>query len=356
MKACYLGMGAYQGAAPGLEVWPAAPAHCDPRIGADSLERTLALCEKAEALGFDWVSVAEHHYVPYMMTPNPAIMAGALSQRVKRAKIALLGPLVPLSNPVRLAEELAMIDALSGGRLIVLFLRGTPNEFGAYGTPPERTRSMTQEGIDLILKAWREDQPFAWHGENYNFDTVSVWPRVVQNPGPLVYGSGNSDESVAFAASRRIGIAFSFAPPEAIAYWVELYRREAAKHNWTPTPEHVIYRSIAYVTPSDEQANADTAAFFGAKAQEQARFHQETLGGPPVNDLIIARPYLLGSPPTVLNALDALREIGVGIVDMVFSIGDHEQQVAAMQVFAREVLPIIQKWDATRFQRPLSAA
>src|SRR3546814_1449397 len=63
-----------------------------------------------------------------MMTPNPAVMAAALTQRVKRAKIALLGPLVPLSNPVRLVEELAMLDAMSGGRLVVLFLRGTPNE------------------------------------------------------------------------------------------------------------------------------------------------------------------------------------------------------------------------------------
>src|SRR3546814_10599102 len=94
-----------------------------------------------------------------MMTPNPAVMAAALTQRVKRAKIALLGPLVPLSNPVRLAEELAMLDAMSGGRLVVLFLRGTPNEHHTYDTPAEKTRGMTQEGIDLILKAWQEDEP-----------------------------------------------------------------------------------------------------------------------------------------------------------------------------------------------------
>src|SRR3546814_15409030 len=78
-----------------------------------------------------------------MMTPNPAVMAAALTKRVKRAKIALLGPLVPLSNPVRLAEELAMLDAMSGGRLVVLFLRGTPNEHHTYDKPAEKTRGMT---------------------------------------------------------------------------------------------------------------------------------------------------------------------------------------------------------------------
>src|SRR3546814_9274396 len=127
--------------------------YCDPAIEHASIERTLTLCEKADALGFDWVSVSEHHYAPYMMTPNPAVMAAALTQRVKRAKIELLGPLVPLSNPVRLAEELAMLDAMSGGRLVVLFLRGTPNEHHTYDTPAEKTRGMPQEGIDLILRS-----------------------------------------------------------------------------------------------------------------------------------------------------------------------------------------------------------
>src|SRR3546814_6618147 len=130
-----------------------------------------------------------------MMTPNPAVIAAALTQRVKRAKIALLGPLVPLINPVRLAEELAMLDAMSGGRLVVLFLRGTPNEHHTYDTPAEKTRGMTPEGIDLILKAWQEDEPFDWKGENYDFSTISIWQRVMQKPHTVVSDSGNSERS-----------------------------------------------------------------------------------------------------------------------------------------------------------------
>src|SRR3546814_11723877 len=110
MKVSYLGMTGYDRPAPGFEVWPAPSTYCDPAIAHASIERTLTLCEKADALGFDWVSVSEHHYAPYMMTLNPAVMAAALTQRVKRAKHALLGPLVLLSNTVGLAEEFAILD------------------------------------------------------------------------------------------------------------------------------------------------------------------------------------------------------------------------------------------------------
>src|SRR6202161_716806 len=153
-------MTAYDGPAPGLEIWPASPHHCDPGIAQASFAHTLAMCARADALGFDWVSISEHHYAPYIMTPNPVVMAAAISQVVKRAKIALLGPLLPLSNPIRVAEEVAMLDSLSGGRVVVLFLRGTPNEQKTFGTVGD-TRGMTQEGIDLIRRAWTDLEPFA---------------------------------------------------------------------------------------------------------------------------------------------------------------------------------------------------
>src|SRR5690606_10934829 len=167
---------------------------------------------------------------------------------------ALLGPLVPLNNPVRIAEAISMLDTLTGGRVVTLFLRGTPNEFNTYDTPQRDTRGMTQEGIDLILKAWREEEPGAWHGKHYNFSTVAVWPRIQQFPHPPIYGSGNSAESVVFAAQRKIGIAFSFAPPEAVKKWVTLYRQEAATAGWEPSPEHVLYRGLTHVDESDTYA------------------------------------------------------------------------------------------------------
>jgi alkanesulfonate monooxygenase SsuD/methylene tetrahydromethanopterin reductase-like flavin-dependent oxidoreductase (luciferase family) len=351
MKVSYLGMTSYEGPAPGIEIWPAASSFCDPQIAAASMQRTIGLCAKADALGFDWVSVSEHHYAPYMMTPNPIVMAAALTQHVKRAKIALLGPLVPLSNPVRLAEEIAMLDCLSGGRVVVLFLRGTPNEHNTYDTPGAKTRGMTEEGIDLIRKAWQETKPFSWTGEHYQFKTISVWPRVVQQPHPPIYGSGNSKESVITAARKRMGIAFSFMPPEACQQMITLYHAEAAKAGWQPTSDDVIYRGLTYIADTDEQAQADMGAYFGARAAEQAKLQSSTMGGPPVVPLIL-QPYFVGGATTVLERFKALYDVGVGVVDTVFTIGSHEQQVASIERFGKQLLPTLKSWQTQRTDQP----
>lgn len=328
----------YDGPAPGLEIWPAEPAYCKRDVARASFNHAIKMARRADALGFDWVSVSEHHYAPYIQTPNPCVMAAALSQATKRAKIALLGPLVPLCNPVRLAEEIAMLDMLSGGRIVVLFLRGTPNEHRTYDSDAEATRAMTQEGIDLIIKAWTTDEPFSWEGDQYQFSTVSVWPRTVQMPHPVIYGSGNSEESVRFAATRRMGIAFSFAPPEVVQSWEKLFREEAGKAGWEPGPEHVIYRGIAYAAESDEQALAETGAFFGRKMAEQAQIQQRTLGGPPVVPLV-SEPYFVGGPETLKGRLETLRDCGVGVVDLAWGIGDPVQREASLARFAADVLP-----------------
>lgn len=334
-------MTGYDGPAPGLEIWPARPAFCDRDIARASFAHSIAMARKADALGFDWVSVSEHHYAPYILTPNPCLMAAALSQVTTRAKIALLGPLVPLVNPVRLAEEIAMLDQLSGGRVIALFLRGTPNEHRTYDNDPATTRGMTQEGIDLIRKAWTDEEAFAWQGEHFRFGTVAVWPRCVQLPHPPIYGSGNSEESVRFAAERRMGIAFSFAPVDVVADWVKLYHAEAAKAGWQPGPDQVIYRGIAYAAPTDAQAQAEMGAFFGRKTAEQAQVQQETMGGPPVVPLI-TEPYFVGGPETLKGRFETLRDCGVGVVDLAWGIGDPAQREASMDCFASNVLPAAQ--------------
>lgn len=342
MKVSYLAMTAYEGPAPGLETWPVAPRFCEPKTSRQSVANTVAMAQLAEELGFDWISIAEHHYAAYMMTPNPIVMASALSQVVKKAKIALLGPLVPLNNPIRLAEEVAMLDNLSNGRVVVLFLRGTPNEHNTYDTPKEDTRGMTQEGIDLIMKAWREEEPFSWQGKHYQFSQVAVWPRIQQYPHPPMYGSGNSDESIVFAAKRKMGIAFSFAPLDIVAKWVALYREECAKAGWQPGAENILYRGIACVGETDEQAQAIFQSYLGVKAEEKALMQSQSMGGPPVNDLIM-EPYFLGGVDKIIERFRALHDCGVGVVDMGFSIGNIEQQKTSLRVFANKVLPIIRR-------------
>src|SRR5579871_5377980 len=255
MKLSLLAAGSYEGRV-AERAWPVAPSACDPEIARRSLTDNLELARHADAAGFDWVSVSEHHFGPIMLTPNPLVWAGALTQVVRRANIALLGPVLPLNNPVRVAEEVAMLDAMSGGRIIVLFLRGVPNEMRTYGgdEPPD-PRGATQEGIDLILKAWTAPEPFGWDGEHHRYGLVSIWPQPFQKPHPPVFGSGNSEDSVVFAAQRRLGLAISFAPVEQVARAVSRYRAEAEKAGWSPTADHVLYRAVAQVSENETTAS-----------------------------------------------------------------------------------------------------
>src|SRR5438270_413392 len=152
-----------------------------------SMEISLEQFQLADELGFDWVTVAEHHYAPMSLTPNPMVIAGALTQRVKKAKIALLGANIPILNPVRVAEEFAMLDTLTGGRVVAGMLRGTSNEYVTYAVSPAESRARFEEALDLIVHAWTEQQPFGWQGRYYEYRPISIWARRSQLPHPPIY-------------------------------------------------------------------------------------------------------------------------------------------------------------------------
>ena len=96
----------------------------------------------------------------------------------------MLGPIVSHINPVRIAEEMALLDNLLPGRLVVGLLRGTTGEYLSYGLNPTEARERTTEAMELILKAWTEPQPFGWQGRYFQFRGVAVWPRPATDPHP----------------------------------------------------------------------------------------------------------------------------------------------------------------------------
>jgi alkanesulfonate monooxygenase SsuD/methylene tetrahydromethanopterin reductase-like flavin-dependent oxidoreductase (luciferase family) len=319
MKLSLLCAASYEGAVAD-RAWPVPSSACDPQVAQRSLTDNLELARRADERGFDWVSVSEHHYGPIMLTPNPLVWAGALSQVVRRANIALLGPVMPLNNPVRVAEEVAMLDAITGGRIVVLFLRGVPVELRTYsGDQPADPRGATQEGIDLILKAWTEPKPFEWQGEHHRYGLVSIWPQPVQKPHPPVFGSGNSEESVVFAAQRRLGLAISFAPVEQVGKMVALYRAEAEKAGWSPGPDQVLYRAVAQIYESDVAALS------------------------PAGGEGIFRPFFHGGPKQVLGQIEGLRDAGVGVIDMAFAAIGHARATASVDILAEAVLPTMRE-------------
>ena len=135
--------------------WPVPSGAYDREAGARAYRGMIERLEYVEELGFDWISVSEHHYSPRILTPAPIVSASYIAARLQKIKIALLGPIVPQSNPVRVAEELAMLDTLAQGRLVVGLLRGTTNEYLTYDLNPAEARERTDEGMELILRAWR---------------------------------------------------------------------------------------------------------------------------------------------------------------------------------------------------------
>src|SRR5579863_6504661 len=209
MKASLFCATRYMGPAP-HDIWPLSGEYYSSDAGVQSMETTFQQFRCADECGFDWGTVAEHHYSGFSMTPNPMVFAGALAQVVQRAKIAVLGPTLPILNPVRVAEELAMLDAMTGGRIIAGLMRGTPNEYVTYNINPSESRARFAEALEIIRCAWTEPQPFGWQGRYYQYRAISIWPRPVQQPHPPIYISGSSPEAGELAARNRIGLGFAF--------------------------------------------------------------------------------------------------------------------------------------------------
>ena len=134
----------------------------------------------------------EHHQNIYGLMPSPNLIAAALSQRTKRGKIVILGNLLPLHlNPLRVAEEYAMLDNMSDGRLIAGFAPGSGPETFNYDVPSAPSRGQFWEAVDLIHRAWTEAGPFACEGRHYPLRYVNPWPRPTQQPHPPIWIPGS---------------------------------------------------------------------------------------------------------------------------------------------------------------------
>jgi alkanesulfonate monooxygenase SsuD/methylene tetrahydromethanopterin reductase-like flavin-dependent oxidoreductase (luciferase family) len=332
------------------------PAAYDAEAGAAAYQGMIDRLRYVEELGFDWISVSEHHYSPRILTPNTAVSASFLAARSQKITIAVLGPIVSQSNPVQVAEELAMLDNLAEGRLVVGLLRGTTNEYLTFGLNPAEARERTTEGMELILKAWTEPQPFGWQGRHYQFRTVSVWPRPLQQPLPPTYSLGTSRESCEFAARHHIGLGVSFAPFEIVSKSTRYYREECARRGWEPTPEQMLYRANILIAETDEEAQEllekqrrgpapfpMRAGVRDALLQLDSRNVAGEARTPNVGGVLPTSFY--GSPDTVVEQIKRCREeVGVGVLDLAFQnpgAADTGRLLHSLELFADKVLPRI---------------
>jgi alkanesulfonate monooxygenase SsuD/methylene tetrahydromethanopterin reductase-like flavin-dependent oxidoreductase (luciferase family) len=254
MQASYLGAMGYAQRYNFPTTWPIPPVYHDPETSVRSYQEGMEECQLAEEMGFEWVSFSEHHYSGRIATGTPAVMAAAVAERCKKAKIAMLGHLLTLNNPVRVAEERGLLDNLTNGRLVIGFLRGTPNEDQTYSVNPAEGRERLLEGMALVIKALTEPQPFSWEGRYYQFRTVSVWPRPVQQPLPPMVVATRSDDMLQYAARHKMGLAVSFVPVDQMARVAKKYYAWCDEAGWQPTPDQVVYRASILLAETDRQA------------------------------------------------------------------------------------------------------
>ena len=323
----------------------------------------------AESCGFDWVGCNEHHFSPYGLMSNCNLVGAQLAYRTKSIGLAMLGNLVPLLNPIRVAEEYAMLDCMSGGRLVAGFVRGIPHEYIAYNVDPSQSRGRMREAVELIIKCWTEPEPFGWEGEHFQFPSISIWPKPYQKPMPRMLMSASNEESAEFVGRYPAMMGMTLIPDLGVARRaIDVYRDTAKAHGHAITAEHVLTGHHTCIADSDEEAREQmrgALAYFhkvlmrpqqeaqalvvqGTRFFEKAelgqRFTQrlETLKERTLEDQIEAGTVLCGSPETVVEQIRNInRALGNGRINMNMKIGKMPDSVVrrGMELFRDRVLP-----------------
>jgi len=235
----------------------------NPEIAVRTYEEHLSAWAEAETLGFDGIAVNEHHGTPYGLMNSPNLLVASIAQRTKRMKILTYGNLLPIHEPLRLAEELAMLDCLSNGRLIAGIARGAPREYRVYNIPASESRARFEECYEIMQKAWTEES-FSYEGKFHSYKDVAIWPRPVQQPHPPVWiPATGTRETIEWAAARNIGITPGVTRQGTVREdIIRHYAKCQAQHGRKVTPQHFNLMIDCYVADSKVQAVKEYAPYY----------------------------------------------------------------------------------------------
>ena len=342
----------------------------DPKRGHAYYQRHLRLLSLAEDLGFDGLAINEHHNTIFSMTPAVSVMGGALVARTKRAKILVAGVPLNLCYPNRLAEEYAMLDVLSEGRMEYAFPLGTGMEYwaNAGAVNPTTARARFRESLDIVLQAWTQDGPTRYDGEFYSYRYLNPWPRPYQQPHPKIFvvGSG-SRETVELAVEYNAGYSVVFTPIESQLRAFDYMRELAAQKGRTVDSDDLIVVVMAYVADSDEEALRDLRPYverfyswqhrvppkfllppgyvstpeFLRRVSDAALSHGHN---PSWEDMVAIMRIACGSPDTVADTLVKwCEDAGCSRLNLIFELSDMPEWkvVRSATLFADEVIPRI---------------
>jgi alkanesulfonate monooxygenase SsuD/methylene tetrahydromethanopterin reductase-like flavin-dependent oxidoreductase (luciferase family) len=370
-------------------VWVDVPSSLfDPAKGHQSYMDYLDELEYAESVGFDGICVNEHHQNAYGLMPSPNLMAAALTRRTSRAKLVLMGNSVALYNPpIRVAEEMAMLDVMSNGRLVAGFPVGTPQDtVYAYGQSPATLREKYREGVNLIMRAWREPDVFSFNGKYTQLRYVNVWPRPMQKPNPPVWVPGGASVETwdwcvenDFLYANLSYFGYLEAKKVLDGFW-----KTVERHKVEPNPYRAGFLQFVGVADSDAEAErlyAEHAQYFyrnclhvyggyvnppGYTSAATIRAGIESqvarivgragaraeLANMKWKDFIDRGYVVAGSPDTVVDRLnDLIDTLNIGHLMLLLHFGNMPRETTLYNTsrFAKEIIPRLKnrfsEWD-----------
>ena len=336
------------------------------RTDVEVYEDILKGAELAEELGFDSVWIAEHAFSEHSIISSPHSLLAAIAARTKRVKIGVACTIVPWHAPLRLAQDLATIDIISGGRVVVGIGRGyQKREFDVYGIDIAESRDRFVEGMDIAIKAWTEER-FAYDGKFFSFPEVMVIPKPVQQPHPpIMMAVTHSPESVEIAVSNRwglftVGSSFFPASPDSDQNLISLYHRRMIEEGVAPEDIQISAVRNVYVSPTDQEAidlllprlewAGDMGKYLRSPVAEMAavglRGYENYVRDPFIEpDLLAERGKegmaAIGGPEKVTGAIRELEDNHVNNFISYLDVGglDYGQVSSSMRLFSEKVMP-----------------
>lgn len=349
-------------------------------IGAQLYNRYLDEKLYAEEVGFDGLMLNEHHSMPGCMQGVTNVQAAILARQTKRVKLAILGNLVPLwDDPLWIAEQVAMIDMISGGRIVSGWVRGGGRESITHNANPTYNWERFQEAHDFIVKCWTVPGPWRWEGKHYSYRYVNPWAMPLQKPHPPIWVPGTgSRETVIWAAERAIPY-MSFATQlDLTKDLFSLYHQTASESSFKSGSQNVGYNWKVHVDETEDLAYEVGKKFLAGVSNPFIAGTQGAVLNPAVATLpglspssgrprgaprqqrpagfaVTRAPYdeqlknytiVAGTPSTVIPKVrHVLEYLRIGTV--FFWDGDgsmtHEDQMRSLRLMGQEVIPAVRE-------------
>ena len=322
---------------------------------AEAFDESFQQVEEAERLGMDSVWLAEHHFTPdRSVLASPIVIASSIATRTRQIRIGLAVQVLPLTNPLRLAEEAATVDHISKGRFDFGVGRsGLTRYYQGYNVPYEESRSRFLEALDIITKAWRQEQ-FSHAGHHFSFQNVTVVPKPYQKPHPPIRVALASPETFALIGGMGHAVFISANTPiPQLQERLALYRQARQEAGHTGAAD-IALRIPAYVAETAERAYSEPEAstmhaihyaateLIRTVANPEGAARIQRLASTPYDDILKQR-VMYGTPEAIVDRLQEYQEtLDITGVVMEMNYGGripYDRVINSMRLLTEKVAP-----------------